>query len=143
MLVLGILQVRANLLQTRAHHGKGSHSSTTASSCSPPLSPYLDDGSKILAVDGVLCLQVEVPQLTGPHGVVLVIELVKALECLPALEQGDPAQLLPSQFGREQGLTQTTQNGKTRSCRTLTQMLMHTTCVGAPGKAVGVRVAQE
>lgn len=54
-------------------------------SCSP-LYSHLDNGSKVLAIDSVLRLQIEVTQLAGTHGVVLVIELVKALKCLPPLE---------------------------------------------------------
>lgn len=89
MLVLGILQIRANLLQTRtvawgpSRPWAQQHHSLAALS-----SPYshLDDGSKVLAIDSILRLQIEVTQLAGTHGVVLVIELVKALKCLPPLE---------------------------------------------------------
>lgn len=45
----------------------------------------LDDGGKVLAVDVVLRLEVQITQLAGSHGVVLGIELVEALEGLSAL----------------------------------------------------------
>lgn len=45
----------------------------------------LDDGGKVLAVDVVLRLEVQITQLAGSHRVVLGIELVEALEGLSAL----------------------------------------------------------
>lgn len=45
----------------------------------------LDDGGKVLAIDVVLRLEVQITQLAGSHGVVLGIELVEALEGLSAL----------------------------------------------------------
>lgn len=45
----------------------------------------LDDGGKVLPVDVVLCLEVQITQLAGSHRVVLGIELVEALEGLSAL----------------------------------------------------------
>lgn len=47
----------------------------------------LDDGGKVLSIDVVLCLQVQVTQLTGSYGVVLGIELIKTLECLSTLQK--------------------------------------------------------
>lgn len=47
----------------------------------------LDDGGKILSIDLVLCLEVQVTQLTGSHGIVLGIELIKALEGLSTLRR--------------------------------------------------------
>lgn len=45
----------------------------------------LDDGGKVLSVDVVLRLEVQITQLAGSHRVVLGIELVEALEGLSAL----------------------------------------------------------
>lgn len=47
--------------------------------------PYLDNGSKVLSINMILSLHIQITQLTGPHWVVFGIELVKALEGLPAL----------------------------------------------------------
>ena len=47
----------------------------------------LDDGGKVLSVDLVLRLHVQVTQLAGSHGVVLGVELVKTLEGLSALQR--------------------------------------------------------
>lgn len=62
------------------------HSSPTDEVLSPPLYSYLDDGSKVLAIDSIFRLQIEITQLAGTHRVVLGIELVKALKCLPPLK---------------------------------------------------------
>jgi len=48
---------------------------------------HLDDGSKVLPVDEVLRLHVQVPELAGTHRVVLGVELVKALERLSSLQE--------------------------------------------------------
>lgn len=50
---------------------------------------HLDHPSKVLASQVVFSFQIQVTQLTGPHRVVFGVELVKAMECLPALERGD------------------------------------------------------
>lgn len=88
MLVLGILQIRANLLGTEKTYCTQVSSilSAAAPQLSPPLYSYLDDGSKVFTIDGVFCLQVEVTEFTGTHGVVLSIEFVKALKRLTPLE---------------------------------------------------------
>lgn len=48
--------------------------------------PDFNNGGKIFSVDVVFCLQVEVTQLTGSHGVVLGIEFIKTLEGLSTLQ---------------------------------------------------------
>lgn len=45
-----------------------------------------NDGGKIFSIDVVFCLQVEVTQLAGSHGVVLGIEFIETLEGLSALQ---------------------------------------------------------
>lgn len=52
----------------------------------------LDDGGKVLSIDVVLCLQVQVTQLTGSYGVVLGIELIKTLEGLSTLQRKERKQ---------------------------------------------------
>ena len=47
----------------------------------------LDDGGKVLSTDVVLCLQVQVTQLTGSHRVVLGVEFIKTLESLSTLQR--------------------------------------------------------
>lgn len=49
----------------------------------------LDDGSKVFSTDVVLCLEVQVTQLTGADGVVLGIEFIKTLEGLSALQRNN------------------------------------------------------
>lgn len=46
----------------------------------------LNDGSKILAIDGIFSLQVDITQFTGPYWVIFGIEFIKALEGLAALQ---------------------------------------------------------
>lgn len=48
--------------------------------------PDFNNGGKIFSVDVIFCLQVQVTQLTGSHGVVLGIEFVKTLEGLSTLQ---------------------------------------------------------
>lgn len=48
--------------------------------------PDFNNGGKIFSTDVVFCLQVQVTQLTGSHGVVLGIEFIKTLEGLSALQ---------------------------------------------------------
>lgn len=47
----------------------------------------LNDGGKVLSTKVVLCLQIQVTQLTGSYGVVLGIELIEALEGLSSLQR--------------------------------------------------------
>lgn len=49
--------------------------------------PDFNNGGKIFSIDVVFCLQVQVTQLTGSHGVVLGIEFIKTLKGLPALQE--------------------------------------------------------
>lgn len=46
----------------------------------------LDDGGEVLSPDVVLCLHVQVTQLTGSHWVVLGVEFIKTLEGLSSLQ---------------------------------------------------------
>lgn len=46
----------------------------------------LDDGGKVLSTNVVLCLHVQVTQLTGSHGIVFGVELIETLEGLSSLQ---------------------------------------------------------
>lgn len=50
-----------------------------------PRLTHLDHASKVLSPQVVFSFQIQVPKLTGPHRVVLGVELVKAVKCLAAL----------------------------------------------------------
>lgn len=47
----------------------------------------LDDGGEVLSTDVVLCLHVQVTQLTGSDRVVLGVEFVETLEGLSSLQR--------------------------------------------------------
>lgn len=49
----------------------------------------LDDGGEVLSIDVVLCLHVQITQLTGSHRVVLGVELIETLEGLSALQRNN------------------------------------------------------
>lgn len=49
--------------------------------------PHLNDSGKVFSSNVVLSLHIKVTQLTGPHRVVLGIELIKALKGLSALQE--------------------------------------------------------
>jgi len=49
----------------------------------------LDDGGKVLSTDVVLCLHVQVTQLTGADRVVLGVELIETLEGLSSLQRNN------------------------------------------------------
>lgn len=47
----------------------------------------LNDCGKVLSIDVILCLQVQVTQLTGSYWVVLGVELIETLEGLSTLQR--------------------------------------------------------
>lgn len=89
ILVLGILKVTGYFLgQIRSQADGLWRKYVGGNPCEFHLSeePDFNNGGKIFSVDVVFCLQVEVTQLTGSHGVVLGIEFIKTLEGLSTLQ---------------------------------------------------------
>ena len=90
ILVLGILQVaRYFLVHTEVESGSDHMKFRTFFFFSFSVEADLDDGGEVLSTDVVLCLHVQVTQLTGSHGVVLGVEFVETLEGLSSLHRSN------------------------------------------------------